>query len=100
MRIRTFLEGKQDFWGKLEGSEYMIREVGVNQYEITKWTRGDTPTEIYRCYNTGKGKWTCDCPARGTCKHIKMVKDWIKKGKTPAYDVSDIHKYLKKYLYK
>jgi len=98
MKIREIFEGKQDFWGKLEGSDYIIREIKPNEYEVTKWTRGDTPTEIYRCYDRGKGKWTCDCPARGKCKHIKMVVDWIKKGKPPAYDISDIDKYVKKYL--
>jgi len=92
------IEGKQDFWGKLEGSEYVIREITPNEYGVTKWTKGDTPSQIYSCYDRGKGKWECSCPARGTCKHIKMVKEWIKKGKPAAYDTSDLDVLLKKYL--
>jgi hypothetical protein len=76
MKVKEYLNEvkKPDFWGKKEGADYMIREVKPGTYEVTKWTRGDTPTEIYTCYQKDKKNWTCNCPVKGTCKHIKMVK--------------------------
>ena len=88
---------KPDYWQKREGAEYMIRQLNPGEYEITKWTRGDTPAEIYVCKEMGK-KWSCNCPVRGKCKHIDMVKKWIEGGKKPYYDVSDLPRLAKKFL--
>jgi len=79
--------------------EYMIRQVGKapKAYEVTKWTRGKGPAEIYRVVDTGKGLQG-NCPAaqrRGYCKHIDMVKEWIKKGKKPSMDIKYVKSFLK-----
>lgn len=89
---------KQDFWQKKEGADYMIRELRPGEYEVSKWTRGDTPTEIYKCYQKGKNQWQCGCPVKGKCKHIKMVQDWLKGGKQPFVDISDLPQLAKKFL--
>jgi len=64
---------------KLFEPEYMVREIGPNTYEVTKWTHGASPTGIYtvRAFK----KWTCDCPARGKCRHMDIVREWLKKNK-------------------
>lgn len=89
---------KQDFWQQKEGADYMIRELRPGEYEVSKWTRGDTPTELYKCYQRGKNRWVCSCPVKGKCKHIKMVEKWLKGGKEPFIDVSDLPQLAKKYL--
>lgn len=90
---------KSDFWQKMEGSDYIIRDIGPDQYEVTKWSRGDTPTEIYRVEK--RKTWTCNCPARKKpCKHIKLVQDWIKSGRKPFLDIGDLPIMIKKYLEK
>lgn len=90
-----FNEGKTDFWKDF--TEYMIRELGKDVYEVSVWKRGDTPSQIYKC--TGrKGKIMCSCPARGPCKHIKMVADWINKGKPEHPYFKDVMKKVKKGL--
>lgn len=66
------------FWDRF--AEYIIRQIGKDTYEVSVWKRGDTPSQIYKCVSRG-GKIQCSCPARGPCKHIKMVADWINKGK-------------------
>ena len=104
-KIRKKIEGflineakKQDFWQKKEGADYMIREIRPNEYEVSKWTRGDTPAELYTVYQRGKNKWQCGCPVKGKCKHIKMVQDWLKGGKQPFIDISDLPQLAKKFL--
>lgn len=89
---------KPDYWQKREGADYMIRDIGIDKYEVSKWSRGDTPTEIYTIYQKNKNSWTCGCPVKGQCKHIKMVQDWIKKGKKPFMDISDLPDLVKKYI--
>ena len=68
--------------------EYMVRETELNTYEVTKWTHGKAPTGIYtvRLFK----KESCDCPARGKCRHIQIVKDWIKAGKKSAIPLTKI----------
>lgn len=100
MKFRDYVrEGKQDFWKKVEGTEYLFREVGPGHYEVSAWTRGDTPSEIYHCYDRGKNRWSCSCPARGVCKHIKMVKKWLKSPRTDvpsSQDWKEMRKHMKK----
>ena len=93
MKFKNYVkEGKTDFWQNRE--EYFIREVGKGKYEIATFKRGDTPDNVYTC--TEK---SCNCPARGACKHQKMLKDWIKAGKPSPFgkDVrGEVLKKLKK----
>lgn len=97
MRLLNWLIEK-----KLFEPEYIIRELEPQTFEVTKWTHGTKPDEIYRVEYTerhGKKYWKCSCPARGICKHIKAVQNWIKKGKKPYIDVSpkEIQSWLKRY---
>lgn len=58
-----------------------------NSYIVTSWTHGKSPKNIYTVTKSGN-KWSCDCPTRTTyCKHIDMVKQWIKDGKPSEWDV-------------
>lgn len=79
---------------KLFEPEYIIREIEPQLFEVSKWTKGSGPAAVYRVeYTTRHGKkyWRCSCPVKGSrCKHIKMVKEWIKKGKKPLIPVSNI----------
>jgi hypothetical protein len=98
MKFEDYIkEGRTDFWK--DYTEYFIRELGKNKYEVSVWKRGDTPSAIYTVSNIGN-KWMCDCPARkGTDKHVQLVKDWIKAGKPSPFgkDVKDgVLKSLKK----
>ena len=96
-------EGKQDFWKKMEGTDYLIREKSMYEYEVSTWTRGDRPTSIYTVRDLGKGKWFCNCASRKKpCKHITMVKKWIKKGKSGYTDKGDkeFEKLAKRFLKK
>lgn len=97
-KYENILEGKSKFWKGKE--DYVIREIGKNTYEITVWGRGDTPDAIYTVKMNPKGTdGFCDCPARARCKHIKMVKDWIKAGK-PSEFGKDPRGYVLKWLEK
>ena len=100
MRLQKYInEGKQDFWQKMEGADYLVRELSPNEYEVTKWTRGDTPTNIYKCYDRGRGNRKCSCPSRkAPCVHVKEVQDWLKKGKKEYYSKEKLTKYMKAYL--
>lgn len=83
----------------MDKPDYIIREVraGTNEYEVTKWIGGKNPDEIYRClHNKVNNRWSCSCPARMfTCKHIGMVKDWIKKGKKSFIDEKPMRNFIK-----
>jgi hypothetical protein len=93
MKFKDYVtEGRTDFWK--DYTEYYIREMGKNKYEVSVWKRGDTPSAVYICSEN-----SCDCPARGKCKHMQLVKDWIKAGKPSPFgkDVKDdVLKKLKK----
>jgi len=85
MKFKEYLkEGKSDFYK--DDVDYIIRELGKGKYEISVWKRGDTPSAVYTC--TEKGN--CTCPARGTCKHVKLVKDWIKAGKPNKFFTKNV----------
>jgi hypothetical protein len=99
MKFESYIkEGKSDFWKTVEGSEYLINQLGKNVYQVAVFTRGDTPTKIYKC-NGDENHMMCNCPSRKTCKHIKLVKDWIKAGKPEnpffAGSVKKVKEYIK-----
>jgi len=80
-------------------TDYVIKENTPHEYIISKWSSGKEPKEVYRINHLPASKrWVCTCPAgkKGTCKHVRMVKDWIKNGKTPAIPDEDMGKLLKK----
>lgn len=80
--------------------EYLIKDSKTkNSYILTSWTTGKQPKNIYTVTQQ-KNKWVCNCPVRSnSCKHIKMVKDWIKDGKPSIVDPDvedDIRQMLRK----
>jgi len=84
--------------------EYMVRQTkkAPETYQVSKWGGGTGPRDVYRVEHTRDG-WICNCPGnlkRGTCKHVDIVKDWIKKGK-PSYGFGDeeLKKFLEKHKY-
>jgi len=83
MKFEEYIgEGRAKFWKGSE--EYYIRDIGGNKYQVAVFVRGDTPDVVYT--TTEK---TCDCPSRKIpCKHIQMVKKWIKEGKPSAFGKS------------
>ena len=87
--LETLWEGAVDEAKALFEPEYLIREIEPDTYEVSKWTHGSGPVEIYTV-RMFKNKKTCTCPARGVCKHIKMVREWIKKGKNPPIPLSNL----------
>ena len=81
MKFKKYIkEGKSDFWKTVEGSDYLINQLDDKTYQVAVFTRGDTPSKVYKCRGT-KNSMVCDCPSRKFCKHQKMVQDWIKAGK-------------------
>ena len=84
----------------MQNADYIIRELkeGTNEYQVTKWISGKAPDEIYRClHNKVNNRWTCSCPARMfTCKHILMVKDWMKRGKKSFIDEKPMRDFIRK----
>lgn len=73
MRIREYLV-------EIFDTDYQVRELKYDTYQVTKWIKGKNPDNIYNILKYG-GSWSCDCPVRGKCKHIDLVKKWIKDGK-------------------
>lgn len=58
-----------------------------NSYIVTSWTHGKEPRNIY-IVNKAGNKWICNCPTRTPyCKHIDMVKQWLKDGKPSEWDI-------------
>jgi hypothetical protein len=97
-KINKYLnEGKSNFWKGQ--TDYLIRQIGKDVYEVSGWKRGDTPSVLYKCSGSGK-KMKCNCPARGPCRHIKMVQDWIKMGKPDHPFFGDVKKEVAKGLKK
>lgn len=81
--------------------EYIIRDDKVmNSYIVTAWTHGKAPSNVYTVsHQTHGNKWVCNCPVRTpNCKHVKMVKEWIKDGKPSLIDKEsedELRKFLK-----
>jgi len=77
--------------------DYLIIDAKVkNSYVVTSWTHGKAPKNVYTVSKAGK-KWLCNCPTRTSyCKHIDMVKQWLKDGKPSEWQVD--MKELKKIL--
>lgn len=48
-------------------------------YEVVKWGDDKEPTDVYIVV-TGPRSYTCNCYARGECKHIKLIKQIIEAG--------------------
>jgi len=84
---------------KFDG-DYLVREIETNHYEVTKWDGHAEPAAIYQVYDRGRDRWYCSCPARGSCKHVGIVKAWIQKGKPGTDDIpkkaKEIYQLLKK----
>lgn len=65
-------------------TDYVIREVGKDRYEVAKFVYGCAqPTAVYTVTFNKLGQGKCDCAAavyRGTGdgdKHVKMVRKWL-----------------------
>jgi hypothetical protein len=63
---------------------YTFRQIDTAVYEVTKWETFRThPLDTYTI-EWRKGVLSahmCDCPARVPCRHLKMLKDAIDRGK-------------------
>ena len=95
MKFKEYLkEGKTDFYKN--DVDYIVKEIGKEKYEVSVWKRGDTPSNVYTC--TEKGY--CTCPARGTCKHVKLLRDWIKAGKPNKFFTKNVKLAVKRGLKK
>ena len=67
--------------------DYIIKDAGTtkNDFIVTSWTHGKSAENIY-FVSKGGTKWTCNCPDRTpNCKHIQMVKQWLKDGKPSLF---------------
>ena len=89
MRLSSYITEKAGIFEP--HADYQIRKVTNKHYQVSKWVKGDRPTEVYDIYDTNKG-WSCNCAVRGTCKHITMCKEWIKNGMPNVWDPKDIGK--------
>lgn len=94
MSLRKVLE-KNSIFDK--DPDYLVREVTKGNYQVTKWTKGKEPKEIYDIKHFEKtNKWTCNCPTKiKPCKHIGMVRDWIKMGKKIPFNTKENEKWFK-----
>jgi len=72
----------------LVDDQYAVREVGNNQWEVTKFYEMDlsVPENAYTITFSPPFTWQCSCPAwyrtRQPCKHVQMVKDYQSWGGT------------------
>lgn len=62
---------------------YFFRALDDKRAEVAKFVDGsERPTEVYSLYNG-----TCNCFGAMThkvvCKHMKMYKQWVDRGKIP-----------------
>ena len=76
------------------GADYMVQETGPSQYTVTKWEGKNYPTAEYRVVEGPN--WSCNCPARVPCKHVALVKKWLKSGKPSYVDEKYLVDFLKK----
>jgi hypothetical protein len=85
MKIKEYLNEKVGLFDK--DPEYIISDAkSKNTYIVTSWTHGKEPTNIYTVSKFGN-KWSCNCPSKYHCKHMDMVKEWLKNGKPSEFDV-------------
>lgn len=93
MKIRKILESGSLFE---PSDDYIIREVKKDHYQIAKFTHGKAPSEVYDITHFSKdSKWFCNCPSRiKPCKHIDMVRQWIKDGKKMFFDLEKNKEFL------
>lgn len=66
-------------------AEYMVRRVKNRHYQVSKWTHGKDPVDVYDVWENPKS-WSCNCPVRSNCKHIKMVKQWKAEGEPNDFE--------------
>jgi hypothetical protein len=97
-RLERYIVEKESIMDK--NPEYIIKDTKTpNQYIVTKWTHGKAPKDVYTISNNNN-KWYCNCPAhKGYCKHIDLVKEWIKEGK-PNQIGADFDQELKLFMKK
>lgn len=75
---------------EIADTTYLIRELGAargadDAYEVTKFVGKKEPQASYTVSQRA-GTWHCDCPgfdrsSRDQHKHIRLVREWIAKGK-------------------
>lgn len=78
MKLRDYIAEKAGIFD--DDPEYQVRNVSGTHYQVTKWLNGKQPREVFDVMDKGTRGWSCNCPVRSSCKHIQMVKDWIKAG--------------------
>jgi hypothetical protein len=98
MKLKNYLEEKASLWDV--DVDYVIKDgKSLNSYVVTSWTTGKGPKNIYNVIDT-HGKWSCNCPAKGICKHIQMVKEYLRNGKPDPFKDPELENKLKKMLSK
>lgn len=63
---------------QLEYEEHGIVVLGENKYQVPSSSNPDVSYVVEFVGRTEDGfglLWECDCPARKTCKHIKLVSE-------------------------
>lgn len=67
--------------------KYAVHPVTKDVYEVVKFESNDTkPDAIYNVKPGYRGFLVCDCPARCTCRHIRMVARYIRGDRRPFFD--------------
>jgi len=96
MRLHNYITEKESLFDK--DADYIIKDSKVpNSYIISKWTRGRGGAKDVYTVTEKSSKWSCNCPSgrSGSCKHVTLVKGWIKKGKPlPGGFMSDDELYI------
>jgi hypothetical protein len=77
--------------------DYMIQETGKGEYCVTKWNGSEYPVSIYKVGGAGP-YWNCNCPCKGGCKHISMVKKWKRDGMPSFIDDSYTKEFIKEIM--
>lgn len=65
---------------------YAINPITKDVYDVVKWEDKNEPSAIYHVQPDEFGFFECDCPARKTCRHIKLVTRYIRGDKRQFYN--------------
>lgn len=66
---------------EMEDNGYLIRKIGFQLFEISKWGEKREPLAVYNIRQDNHG-WSCNSPGCSMsgkqCKHVKLLKEWLK----------------------
>jgi hypothetical protein len=61
-------------------TEYSVRPIHSDWWQVAKFQGNKWPEAVYLVREVYRGGWNCDCPAREDCKHMRIVKEYIRVG--------------------